>query len=187
MTSSYRPARGRFLVSEPFMADANFQRTVVLLVEHNDEGSLGFVLNRTMEASLGELVPGLDVPGVPVLLGGPVENTTLHYIHRFSDLDGAREVVPGVYWSGDFEQLKVWSRQGILTPENIIFVVGYSGWGAGQLDAELDRKSWIVAPASETLVFGASQNEQDLWRDVLQTLGERYKIISNYPTDPRLN
>lgn len=169
------------------MADANFQRTVVLLVEHNDEGSLGFVLNRRLDVTLGEMMHDLAMPGAQVFLGGPVENTTLHYVHRRDDLIGAQEITEGVFWSGDFLSLQRWIQEGSLAPEDILFFVGYSGWGPGQLQAELDRKSWIVAPATEELVFRPDPDGQDLWRDVLQSLGDRYRIISNYPIDPRLN
>ena len=185
MTSSYRPLKGRFLVSEPFMSDANFQRTVVLLVEHNVEGSLGFVLNRQLNVSLPEMVGELPIPGAKVFLGGPVENTTLHYVHRRADLPESRSVAEGVYWSGNYELLQEWARLGTLDPSEILFFVGYSGWGPGQLDSELDRKSWIVAPENGALVF---DNEPDnLWRSVLHSLGDRFRIISNYPSDPSLN
>lgn len=167
------------------MDDENFQRTVVLLVEHSAEGSLGFVLNRRLEIPLSELVKELPLPGVPIYLGGPVENTTLHYIHRLETLPGARKVGDGVYWSGSFEILSEMINTRQLDPDEIVFFVGYSGWGAGQLDQELARKSWIVAPGDMNVVFQADQS--DLWRQLLQTLGPKYKVISNYPVDPKLN
>lgn len=185
ITSSYKPAAGRFLVSEPFMEDQNFQRTVVLLVEHNQEGSLGFVLNRRLQVRVGDVVPDLQALDAPVFLGGPVEQTTLHYLHRIADLPGARPVGEGVYWSGSFEALQSLAQQGAIDPADIRFFVGYSGWGGGQLDGELVRKAWIVTPAHGGLVF--QDDQEDLWRQALQSLGGKYNIIANYPVDPKLN
>lgn len=186
MTSAHRPAPGRFLISEPFMADENFQRTVVLLVEHGAQGSLGFVLNRQLEASLEEVVHGLPPFDANVFLGGPVEQDTLHFVHRRGDLIAeSREVLDGLWWGGDFEQIQELIHAGHLQGEEILFFVGYSGWSSGQLDQELRRKSWIVAPENPDFIF---RREQDnLWQDILKSMGPRYQVISNYPIDPRLN
>lgn len=185
ITSSYQPAPGRFLISEPFMPDANFQRTVILLVEHNENGSLGFVLNRRLEANLGDLIEHLAGSQLPVFQGGPVEQQTLHFIHRLEALEDSLEVGEGVFWGGDFETLVQWVIKGQVDEQDILFFVGYSGWGPGQLSAELERKSWIVAPENSGFVF--RPQKENLWKELLKTLGDKFKIISNYPTDPRLN
>ncbi len=185
ITSPYLPAIGRFLISEPFMEDQNFQRTVVLLVEHSKEGSLGFVLNRRLQVRLGDVVPDLKPLDAPMYLGGPVEQSTLHYLHRLADLPGARHVCEGVYWSGSFEALQTSIERGTVESDDILFFVGYSGWSPGQLDGELLRKSWIVTPEQPEMIFEADRD--DLWRQALQSLGGKYKIISNYPVDPKLN
>ncbi|RMG70201.1 MAG: YqgE/AlgH family protein [Bacteroidetes bacterium] len=185
VTSSYLPQAGRFLISEPFMQDENFQRTVVLLVEHGEQGSLGFVLNRRLQVRIGEVVEDLLGADLPVFLGGPVEPNTLHFVHTFGELPGARPVYEGLFWGGDFESLKQLARAGHLQEENILFFIGYSGWSPGQLDGELKRKSWIIAPENMDFVF--EYDPPKLWRDLLQSLGEKYRILSNYPQDPRLN
>lgn len=186
LSSSFKPKPGRFLVSEPFMGDPNFQRTVVLLVEHNEDGSLGFVMNRQLEARLHDLVDDSPHFPAPVFLGGPVEQDTLHFVHRMgNELIGAREIDEGIYWSGDFDILKDMIREGEANADDILFFVGYSGWSPGQLEAELKRKSWIVAPADLEFVF--TTEYEDLWQKILRNMGEKYKVISNYPIDPRLN
>jgi len=185
ITSSFKPQPGRFLISEPFMGDPNFQRTVVLLVEHNTEGSLGFVMNRQLSALLHDLVEDAPYCAAPVFMGGPVEQNTLHFVHRRGDLPGAREVVEGLYWSGDLEQLKLMIEDGEVDAKEILFFVGYSGWSPGQLDTELERKSWIVAPENIDFVF--TDDYEELWQEILRNMGEKYKVISNYPIDPRLN
>ena len=186
LTSAYRPLAGRFLISEPFMYDQNFQRTVVLLVEHGEGGSLGFVMNRIVETNIDEIVNDLPPMKSPVFMGGPVEQSTLHYVHRCGNLlPNSREVAEGLYWGGSFETLKNKILQEEIQNEDILFFVGYSGWAPGQLDQEMERKSWIVAPEDLNFVF--REDYTDLWRLILQSMGTKYKVIANYPVDPRLN
>ncbi len=186
ITSSYKPAAGRFLISEPFMYDQNFQRTVVLLVEHGPTGSLGFVMNRQLEVSIQEIIEDFPTVECPVFMGGPVEQSTLHYVHRLGDeLPHSRKVTAEIYWGGSFEVLKEKLEKGEVDKHDILFFVGYSGWAPGQLEQELERKSWIVAPEDPTFIF--RNDYQDLWRTVLQSMGTKYKVIANYPVDPRLN
>lgn len=185
ITSAFKPLPGRFLISEPFMMDRNFQRTVVLLVEHNDEGSLGFVLNRRLDKRVHELVDGFPESHADVFLGGPVEQNTLHYVHLDNQLSGSRPVVENMYWSGDFIELREKLMLGQLNQDNILFFVGYSGWGPGQLEGELAEKSWIVAPHNVDFVFG--DNQDQLWQNLLRSMGKKFQVLSNYPTDPSLN
>ncbi len=185
ITSAYKPAAGRFLVSEPFMMDRNFQRTVVLLVEHNEEGSLGFILNRQIEQGLHELVEGFPQSQAQVFLGGPVEQNTLHYVHKDESLEGSRLVTEGVFWSGDFRQVQEKLLLGNLNVADILFFVGYAGWGPGQLEGEILEKSWIVAPENPAFIF--NPNNEKLWKEVLRSMGKKFQVISNYPTDPSLN
>ena len=184
--SSFLPDAGHFLISEPFMTDQNFQRTVVLLVEHGGEGSLGFVLNRRLDIGLSNLIEELPMFDAPVFMGGPVEQNTLHYVHRLGEkLPNSQQIGPGLFWGGEFEWVKDQILQGLLSPSDILFFVGYSGWGPGQLLKEIEDKAWIVAPENAGFVF--QKDYSDLWRQVLKSMGPKYQIISNYPIDPRLN
>ena len=185
-TSTFKPEAGRFLISEPFMEDLNFQRTVVYLVEHNDKGSLGFVLNRKLDIRINQLLEDLPEFEAPVFMGGPVEQNTLHYIHRLGEeLEGSQQLGEGIYWGGDFEDLKERIKLRRIFPSDILFFVGYSGWGENQLVNELDANSWIVAPGNKRFIFGNTRD--NLWREILKSMGPKYQIISNYPTDPSLN
>ena len=186
LTSSYRPLPGRFLISEPFMHDENFQRTVVLLVEHGDQGSLGFVLNRRLKFNIDEVVEEMPSIDAPVYLGGPVEQNSLHFVHKLgSQLEGSRHIVDDVFWGGDFQSLKEKISLGKLSLDDIVFFIGYSGWGPGQLEQELEKKSWIIAPEDHSFVF--EKGGKEMWRKILKNMGAKYKIISNYPVDPSLN
>ncbi|MEM7655273.1 MAG: YqgE/AlgH family protein [Bacteroidota bacterium] len=185
ITSAFRPQAGRFLISEPFMHDKNFQRTVVFLVEHSREGSLGFVLNRQLQLGIEEVIEDMPAFSAPVFMGGPVEQGTLHYIHRIADLPNCQLIQEGVYWGGDFDALKTNILSHRIQPSDILFFIGYSGWGAGQLDGELSQKAWIVAPEKPEVLFQESYHS--LWQDLLRDMGDKYKVISNYPIDPRMN
>ncbi|HNP17605.1 MAG TPA: YqgE/AlgH family protein [Fulvivirga sp.] len=181
-----KPEKGRLLISEPFLPDPNFERTVVLLCEHNEEGSFGFVLNKMSTVNLDDIIEDINDFDQPVLVGGPVQQDTLHFVHKADYIEGGVALGNGLYWGGNFEQLMVLIESKEIKTNDFKFFIGYSGWGAGQLQEELDANSWIVTPNVTTdLVF--NQDIDKLWKTVLKELGGRYNVYSNYPTDPRLN
>jgi putative transcriptional regulator len=181
------PEKGDLLISEPFLPDPNFDRTVVLICEHNDQGSFGFILNKPSLLKLSDVLDEVDPFQTTIHVGGPVQQDTLHFIHRIGDIiEGAEPIGEHIYWGGNFEQLKIMVANKEVNKEDVIFFLGYSGWGDGQLMDEIQEKSWIVhkAPTSEQ-VF--DKNPENLWRDILKEKGGKFKMFSNYPTDPRLN
>lgn len=168
------------------MEDDNFQRSVILLVEHGPQGSMGFILNRQLKYVLADIIEDLPGQHTPVFLGGPVDPNSLHYVHRLGHLiPESREVMDGLYWGGDFDTVRKLIVSKSVQEEDILFFVGYSGWGPGQLQNELRRKSWIIAPENTEFVF--QEDHQHLWQSLLRSMGTKYQIISNYPTDPMLN
>lgn len=176
---------GHFLLSEPFMDDPNFKRSVVLLCEHRDEGTLGFIVNKCLNMKLAEALPELGEFEAPLYFGGPVETDTLHFLHTLGDrLEGAVQVAPGLWWGGNFETLSILIKSGEILPEDIRFYLGYSGWSPGQLAEELDAKAWIAHAGNPTYVFAECD---ELWRTILHEKGGRFRVMSNYPEDPRLN
>lgn len=187
MLSTIAPAAGRLLISEPFMADPNFKRSVILLTEFSEAGAMGFVLNHQTEYMLGDILPDLSYSEIPVYSGGPVAANTLHYIHRCPQkINHGIEIATGIYWGGDFEQIKELITNYQLTEDEIKFFTGYSGWTPDQLDEELREDSWIVTDNFEAdNVF--SNSEQNLWREVVIGLGQRYAHIANFPENPTLN
>lgn len=180
------PEKGRLLISEPFLPDPNFVRTVVLLCEHNEEGSFGFVLNRLADVRASEILDELTKFDHPVFIGGPVQQDTLHFIHRSKSIEGGEPVAEGIYWGGSFEQVTFLADTGQLNPDEIRFFLGYSGWGPGQLEEELEQDTWIVCDyVNEELLFAT---EPDLmWRKALKDMGGKYSVFANYPLDPSLN
>jgi putative transcriptional regulator len=177
---------GIFLISDPFLKDPNFMRTVVLLCEHQTEGSFGFVLNKASENELGDLIKGAEGIDFPVFEGGPVQKNSLHFIHQRPDvIEGGVEVIDGIFWGGDFELVLELIRSKQVDENDIRFFLGYSGWGEGQLDLELADKSWITREANRKMVF--TQNTQQIWKAALKDLGGEYSRMINYPIDPQLN
>ena len=177
---------GKILIADPFLKDPNFMRSVIFLCEHQPESSLGFVLNRLYPLAIGELIAGLEGCDFPVFCGGPVQTDTLQFLHRSPGLiTGGVEVADGIYWGGNFTEVVHLLREDKLQPVNIRFYVGYSGWGEGQLDGEMEQKTWLVTDASKTLVF--HQDTNLIWKDALMQKGGEYQQLINYPIDPQLN
>ena len=180
------PARGTLLIANPFLKDPNFIRSVIFLCEHKEEGSFGFVLNRKFSKTLGELIPELEEFTIPVYYGGPVQKDTIHFLHQYPDLiPGGEEVLDGVYWGGNFESLITYVKNNDIDFNKIRFFIGYSGWSEGQLDGELEEKSWLTVDAIRKLIF--HNNPEETWKDSLKHLGGDYEMMINFPIDPQLN
>lgn len=177
---------GILLIADPFLKDPNFARTVVLLCEHQDQGSFGFIVNRPFEQKLDELIPDVLIPNIPVFLGGPVQMDTVHFIHQLPDLiTGGAEVSPGLYWGGDFAAAIQLVNSNSDEARKIKFFIGYSGWSEGQLQGELDDKSWILSAITPALLF--SSEGQEIWKQSLRNMGHSFAMMANFPIDPTLN
>ena len=180
------PEKGSVLISEPFMSDEHFKRSVVYLCEHNEDGSFGFVMNNFLDISLSELVEDIVNEEFKVSFGGPVSPNNLFYLHTLKDeLEGSYEVIAGLYTGGKFEDLIPLINTGVIAPNQIRFFLGYSGWEAGQLDTELSSDSWIVGKTNTDRVLNATN--KNLWKKILDEMGGKFKMISNFPEDPNLN
>lgn len=180
------PQKGGLLLSEPYLADPNFERTTILLTEHNEEGSVGFILNKPSETRVAEVMDDLKAFDSRVFIGGPVQQDTLHFIHRVPAIEDAIEIIPGLFWGGNFDQLMGLIDTHQLSATDIKFFLGYSGWSNGQLDEELKIDSWIVSDrVNEELVF--ETDPELMWKKAMKELGGRFTVYSNYPADPRMN
>ena len=178
-------ARGQLLIAGPALVDPNFWRTVVLVVEHSEEGAFGLVLNRPSETSVGEAVAELDEvidPSEPLFIGGPVQPSSVVILGHFEDPDDAALLAfddVGVLGTAtSLEEMSV----GVRTARAF---VGHSGWGAGQLDSELERGDWILEPARIEDAFSA--RARDLWASVLTRKGGSYALVARMPPDPSVN
>ena len=180
------PSKGKILISEPFLQDNYFKRSIVFLTEHSDEGSVGFVLNKPVNLQVNEVVADFPKTDALISLGGPVNTNTLHYIHTLGDIiPNSVRVIENIFWGGDFEVVKKLIQSKNLNKENIRFFLGYSGWDAGQLEGEIKENSWLVDDIDSGLLlkeFGA-----EAWVDFVKKVGKQYSIWENFPENPSLN
>lgn len=170
--------RGKLLVASPGLTDF-FRRAVVLVLEHNEDGAIGLVLNRPSETPVDDAVPDLPVlvePDDVVHLGGPVGPDSVIVLARFEDPADAASIV--------FDDL------GVVDPDlegpalhAVRVYAGHAGWGPGQLDGELAEEAWIVEPAHPDDPFEGG----DLWSEVLDRKGGGYALLARMPEDPSLN
>lgn len=185
-SNNLRPAKGRLLLSEPLMGDFYFGRSVVLLAEHNDEGSFGLVLNKPLDKKFNDVV--LDFPSFDgsLFIGGPVETNSLFFIHTMGDIvEGALEIGSGMYWGGDIDIIKELILLKKITANDIRFSVGYSGWSPDQLKAELKRNSWLVSKNVNKDLLKI--DPQLMWKELLVPMGNQYSHWPKFPADPNLN
>ena len=168
------------------MPDTNFDRTVILLCKHDEQGSFGFVLNRPSKVLIKDILKDADGVNVPVYIGGPVEQNTLHFIHKDETLTDAEQISDNIYWGGNFDLILSWLQEKIVDNKGIRFFLGYSGWGEGQLMEEIEENSWMVfKPDSLDFIFETTP--EDMWQVVLKKMGGRFSMYAKYPEDPRLN
>ncbi|MBL7979748.1 MAG: YqgE/AlgH family protein [Bacteroidetes Order II. Incertae sedis bacterium] len=180
-----KPTIGTLLISEPMMADPNFRRSIVLICDHNEEGTFGLVLNDTLPHMVSEVLDYNSSFDAPLRLGGPCEPQTLHVLHAYDDLPESQWIADGLYWGADFEELEKRLALGILRPEKMVFFLGYSGWSAGQLEREIQQKDWFLTTVKPDWVFAGVGTQA--WRQVLRQMGGPFGLLANFPDDPRLN
>ena len=178
--------KGRLLLSEPFLKDYFFRRSVILMLDHDDFGSMGMIINRETEYNIRDLVDDFPEFDSKVFLGGPVQTENIFILHRKGDLiTGSQEVIPGLFWGGDFEQIKELIKLGVLKNTDIRFYLGYSGWSKDQLKNELKENSWIVAESKNDYLF--AKQAKDLWKKILEIYKDDYEMWLNFPVDPQEN
>ncbi|MFO7614891.1 MAG: YqgE/AlgH family protein [Bacteroidales bacterium] len=185
-TNNIKPARGTILISEPFLWDYFFKRSVILLAEHNEDGTFGVIVNKPIKARFNEVVKDFPTFNAKVFLGGPVQSDSLFFIHTLGDqIVNSMEIMPGVYWGGDIEQVRELIQIGILKPSQIRFFIGYSGWSPNQLDSELERNSWVVSHIGVEELLKTTPSA--LWARSLRRLGKDYAHWIKFPDDPGEN
>lgn len=178
--------KGNVLVSEPNMQDPNFKRSVILITEHNEKESVGFIINQPTKISINDLIDGFPHFSAPVYIGGPVQKDTLHFIHSLGNLiDDAIQISKNLYWGGNFQTLIRLVNNDEIKLTQIRFFMGYSGWGVNQLENEIKQDSWIVAAANYKLIL--SKDNEELWKDFIGATDEKYAVWINMPDDPSLN
>jgi len=180
------PKPGKVLISEPFLLDSFFKRSVILLTEHNKKGTVGFILNKPVDISVNEVLTDFPEFNARASIGGPVGTNTVHYLHTLGDtIPNSVNVFDSIYWGGDFEQIKLLIDSGIIKSDQIRFFIGYSGWEPKQLDREISENSWLVSDIEQSDIF--STGDQDVWKTTLNKLEDKYKMWTKFPENPGLN
>lgn len=181
-----KPSKGKLLVAEPsILNDTSFNRSVVLLSEHNEEGAIGFIINKPSDFIISDLIPEIE-SNIKIFIGGPVSKENLYFVHRIPQLiPESIEIGDGIFWGGDFETVQKLLEDNILSNDDIRFFLGYSGWSKEQLQDELDTTSWIVIENNHRNIFDISH--QSFWKNELMKFGGEYQIWANAPENPSLN
>lgn len=178
--------KGQVLMSEPFMTDPNFKRTAILMCEHREDGSIGFIINRPLKMKINQLVSDFPEIDSEVFFGGPVSTDTIHYIHNVGDLvDNSVKISSGVYWGGNFDKLKFLIQTELVKGENLRFFIGYSGWSEGQLQDELNLGTWYIANMHANYLFKSQPDH--LWQQITHNIGDNYTVIAQMPDPVCLN
>lgn len=179
--------KGLLLLAEPsIIGDVSFNRSVILLADHTNEGSVGFILNKPLKYTINDLIPEI-ASDFKVYNGGPVEQDNLYFIHNIPELiPESIEISNGIFWGGDFESTKDLINSGIIKKKNIRFFLGYTGWDAEQLENETLANSWILTKnVYENKILGKASTH--FWKEKIVELGGDYLIWSNAPENPILN
>ncbi len=181
--------KGSFLIANPVLPDPNFSRTVILLCNHDDQGSFGLVINKVAEVKAEEVfaqIEPLHSYHQKVYMGGPVSCNQLFCLCR------SRDPVPGLdHVSGEIHLGMSWGALETAIPiiddpdKDLRFYLGYSGWGAGQLAGEMERRSWLTSDAQEEFIF--QENEETIWAQTVKSMGKDYEYLIGAPVNPQLN
>lgn len=185
-SSGISPSKGRILVAEPLMQGKYFSRSIVLLSEQSRIGSMGFVLNNPLNFKVNEMVDALPNIQNPLFLGGPVHTHHLFYMHTLGEIiPNSIPIADGIYWGGKLDVLIHFIENKVVMDSQVHFFSGYAGWSAGQLEAELEEKSWLVAERNITELLSLSPDV--LWKEVVTDLGADYSHWLNFPRNPMDN
>lgn len=180
------PEKGRLLISEPFLPDTFFNRTLVYLTEHNEKGSVGFIINKSINIKVNDALEGFPGWDEKLSMGGPVAPDTLHYLHTLGNLvPDSVWVADNIYWGGNIDAIKELITTGKAGIGDIRFFLGYSGWGEGQLEKELHENSWVIADADPEIIM--RYRKEDSWKTVLRSLKKRYRLWAEFPESPEMN
>lgn len=182
------PNKGRILIASPLLNDYHFSRSVILMINHEDKGDMGVVLNKDFRyhVALNDLVKDLDnVPSIPVYKGGPVGRDTMFFIHDIEKIKDSLPLGNGLFMNGDFGQMIDCIKSENTYIGRVRFYLGYAGWSEGQLQSEMKDNTWIVSEISKERLF--NESHRNLWHNSLNDMGEPYCTWAKYPAIPSMN
>lgn len=186
INNSLVPSTGKILLAEPFMQDEYFSRAVILLCHHDEESTFGFVLNHYVDVDI--TASSIPLPPIEsqISIGGPVDERSLFFIHNKPNvIKNSSLIANELYMGGEFSELKKGIEEGKIEQSNVRFFLGYSGWSPGQLDQELEEKSWIVSDDFDTSLILDTFHE-NLWKTLISRQDGHSHMV-DFPVDPQLN
>lgn len=180
-------AAGKVLISEPFLNDPNFARSVVLLTHYKpDEGAVGFIINKPTDLKVSDVLDSFMDDQFLFHIGGPVEPETLFFLHTLAaKLDDSHEVFDHLHWSANYEGIQTLISIDQADHTQVKFLGGYSGWSPGQLEEEMKEKAWLISALSAAQIMNG--NPHELWRIAMENLGPKFSIMANFPENPSMN
>ena len=180
------PDKGKILISEPFLPDSFFSRSIVYLTDHTDQGSVGFILNKKLDLKICDAIEGFDGWEEMLNMGGPVAPDTLHYLHSLGKIiPKSVQVDKNIFWGGEIDVIRELIKMGKIKNSQIRFFLGYSGWSAGQLERELKENSWVIASVKSDIIL--NNRGDDTWKRVLRSLKNKYRMWADFPDSPDMN
>lgn len=181
----HKPKVGALLISEPFNPEPSFKRSVVLVSQHSQKGTIGFIVNKPTPLGINEALEDFPAFDAPVFWGGPIKLDSIYYVHTFANLKGCKKILPGLYWGGDYNQLKLMVECGEVSPDQIKFLAGFAAWVPDQLEDEIYSDNWWITEAD---VYSTLKEEPTVvWGKVLRKMGHVYGILNDFPEDPGIN
>ncbi len=185
-TNHVAPKQGSVLIAEPFLAGSYFNRSIILLASFNENGAVGFILNKKVEFPVEDIFVDFPDFDSEIHIGGPVGTDSVYFIHSLGNsIPESIHIRENLYWGGDFEALKLQIKLGLVDQHQVRFFLGYSGWEPGQLEEEIKENSWLVADISQEELM--SINENAMWAESVKAMGGKYKMWENFPENPSLN
>jgi len=185
LSQALKPHVGALLIAEPFNPEPTFKRSVVLISQHNSKGTIGFIINKPTQLKVHEALDDFPEIDAFVYWGGALHLDSIYYVHSIENLMGAHKICEGIYWGGDYQQLKMMIEAGEVKSEQIKFLAGYSGWHGRQLEQEISSDNWWVTAADPYSIL--IEEPTVMWGNVLTRMGHVYGIMNDFPEDPGMN
>ena len=180
------PENGSLLIADPFASDNYFTRSVVLLCNHDEDGSFGFVLNNYIDIELHQLLPGFPEVKTKVSIGGPVETDSIFFIHTIDSIEDGMDIGNGLKFGGTFSKMVEELTNNPSLINQVRFFMGYAGWSKNQLASEMESNGWIIS--KEYNVNELFQNFSiNLWKEIMEKKGGKFKLMTDFPLDPTNN
>lgn len=187
MTPDIDIQKGNVLIGKPnILGDVIFNRAIIVIADCNNEGVVGFIINKPIDDKLNDLIPEIE-KDFNVFDGGPVEKDKLYFIHNVPEiLTGGLKIADGLYWGGDYKLVVDLINNGDINSSQIKFFLGYSGWGEMQLEDEIKNEVWLKQSHFNTSEI-ISCDKASYWNEKIKSIGGEFLIWSNAPDNPNYN